>query len=95
MLEVEIESFSYSEKPILKEIAFTLKPGEHLSVLGESGCGKSTLLHLVYGLLHLENGSVHFNQKKTARSYKNPHSWRTVYETCCTGIQHYAFYNCC
>ena len=64
MLEVEIESFSYSEKPILKEIAFTLKPGEHLSVLGESGCGKSTLLHLVYGLLHLENGSVHFNQKK-------------------------------
>ncbi len=64
MLKVEIESFSYSEKPILKEIAFTMKPGEHLSVLGESGCGKSTLLHLVYGLLHLENGSVHFNQKK-------------------------------
>ncbi len=64
MLKVEINSFSYTEKPILKDIHFTLKPGEHLSILGESGCGKSTLLHLVYGLLHLESGSIHFNKKK-------------------------------
>ncbi len=64
MLEVEIDSFSYSEKPILKDIHFTLKPGEHLSILGESGCGKSTLLHLVYGLLHLEYGAIIYNEKK-------------------------------
>ncbi|OAD90958.1 ABC transporter ATP-binding protein [Aequorivita soesokkakensis] len=64
MLKVEIDSFSYSEKTILKNIHFTLKPGKHLSILGESGCGKSTLLHLVYGLLHLENGSIFFNEKK-------------------------------
>ncbi|AFL80619.1 ABC-type spermidine/putrescine transport system, ATPase component [Aequorivita sublithincola DSM 14238] len=64
MLKVEINSFSYSEKTILKDIDFTLKPGEHLSILGESGCGKSTLLHLVYGLLHLELGSIYFNDKK-------------------------------
>ncbi len=64
MLKVEIESFSYSQKIILRDIAFTLNPGEHLSILGESGCGKSTLLHLVYGLLHLENGVIFFNEKK-------------------------------
>lgn len=64
MLKVEIDSFSYSEKTILKKINFTLKPGEHLSILGESGCGKSTLLHLVYGLLHLENGAIFYNEKK-------------------------------
>lgn len=64
MLKVEIDSFSYSEKIILKNIHFTLKPGEHLSILGESGCGKSTLLHLVYGLLHLENGTIFYNEKK-------------------------------
>lgn len=64
MLKVEIDSFSYSEKTILKNVDFTLSPGEHISVLGESGCGKSTLLHLVYGLLHLEKGSIHFNGKK-------------------------------
>lgn len=70
MLKVEIDSFSYSEKTILKDVAFTLKPGEHLSVLGESGCGKSTLLHLVYGLLHLEKGSISYNEKKLLGSTK-------------------------
>jgi iron(III) transport system ATP-binding protein len=64
MLKVEIDSFSYSEKIILKDIQFKLKPGEHLSILGESGCGKSTLLHLVYGLLHLENGTIFYNENK-------------------------------
>lgn len=64
MLKVEIDSFSYFEKTILKDIAFTLKPGEHLSILGESGCGKSTLLHLIYGLLHLENGAISYNKKR-------------------------------
>lgn len=64
MLKVEIDSFSYSQKTILKDVAFTLKPGEHLSILGESGGGKSTLLHIVYGLLHLENGAIIYNEKK-------------------------------
>ncbi len=64
MLKVEIDSFSYSKKPILKNLHFTLKSGEHLSLLGESGCGKSTLLHLIYGLLHLEHGNIFYNEKK-------------------------------
>ncbi|MCG2429714.1 ABC transporter ATP-binding protein [Aequorivita xiaoshiensis] len=64
MLSVEIDSFSYTDKTILKDIYFTLKPGEHLSVIGESGCGKSTLLHLIYGLLHLDNGSIYYNDEK-------------------------------
>ncbi len=64
MLEVNIISFSYSEIQILNNISFKLEKGEHLAVLGESGCGKSTLLHLIYGLLHLENGDIHWNEKQ-------------------------------
>lgn len=64
MLKVKIDSFSYSKQPILENINFTLKAGEHLSILGESGCGKSTLLHLVYGLLPVENGAIFYNDKK-------------------------------
>lgn len=64
MLKVDIASFTYSEKAILKQIAFSLQPGEHLSVLGESGCGKSTLLHLIYGLLHLDDGSIFYNHQQ-------------------------------
>ena len=58
MLSVSIQSFAYDSKTILKDIDFELKQGKHLAVLGESGCGKSTLLHLVYGLLHLKNGTI-------------------------------------
>lgn len=64
ILKVDIDSFSYSEKTILKNIHLILKPGEHLSILGESGCGKSTLLHLIYGLLHLNNGEIFYGKNK-------------------------------
>ncbi|MDC8005159.1 ABC transporter ATP-binding protein [Aureisphaera galaxeae] len=63
MLQVHIASFSYTENEILKNISFSLNKGKHLAVLGESGCGKSTLLHLIYGLLHLEHGSLSWNSK--------------------------------
>ena len=61
MLAVDIESFAYQTDDILKNIKFQLQPGEHLAVLGESGCGKSTLLHIIYGLFHLEHGSIRWN----------------------------------
>ncbi len=64
MLQVNFHSFSYSKETILKDIQFSLKAGEHLSILGESGCGKSTLLHLIYGLLHLENGEISYSGKQ-------------------------------
>lgn len=61
MLTVQIDSFSYTDKVILKDISFKISAGEHVSILGESGCGKSTLLHIIYGLLHLENGEIFYN----------------------------------
>jgi len=58
MLTVDIRSFAYDQKEILHNISFRLKRGDHLAVLGESGCGKSSLLHVVYGLLHLNQGTI-------------------------------------
>jgi len=64
MLDVQILSFSYLETEVLNNISFQLKKGDHLAILGESGCGKSTLLHIIYGLLHLEHGSISWEGKK-------------------------------
>ena len=42
----------------LKDINFSLKKGELLSVLGPSGCGKTTLLNMIAGFLNPTAGSM-------------------------------------
>jgi ABC-type Fe3+/spermidine/putrescine transport system ATPase subunit len=64
MLKVKINTFSYDQQTVLRDMDFTLEQGQHISILGESGCGKSTLLQLIYGLLHLENGQILWKDKK-------------------------------
>ena len=42
----------------LKDLNFTLKKGELLTVLGPSGCGKTTLLNIAAGFLRPTSGSI-------------------------------------
>ena len=42
----------------LKDISFTLKKGELLTVLGPSGCGKTTLLNIAAGFLQPTAGKI-------------------------------------
>ena len=48
----------------LKNVNFTLKDGELLSVLGPSGCGKTTLLNIIAGFNHPTGGSVHLGDEE-------------------------------
>ncbi|MGB7841267.1 MAG: ABC transporter ATP-binding protein [Salinimicrobium sp.] len=54
MLRVRNLSFGYSDKPLLKNLCFTIEKGENVSIIGASGCGKSTLLQSIYGLHHVD-----------------------------------------
>lgn len=64
MLKVDNISFGYTSKEVLKNISFSANKGDYIAVIGESGCGKSTLLEIIYGLLHIEKGTVYWNDKK-------------------------------
>ena len=65
MLSVKNLSFQYQPKaPVLNDLSFQLKKGEHLCVMGESGCGKSTLLKVIYGLLDLNKGTIFWNDQE-------------------------------
>ncbi|MCB5185369.1 ABC transporter ATP-binding protein [Methylobacillus gramineus] len=42
----------------LKNINFSIREGEFISIIGHSGCGKSTVLNLIAGLLHPTEGNL-------------------------------------
>ncbi len=65
-IEIEkINKFYYSpgQKPqqILKDISFSIDPGDFVIILGESGCGKTTLLNLLAGLEAPTSGQIRVN----------------------------------
>jgi len=64
MLNIHNLSFKYDKTPVLKDINFSVKEGEHVSIIGESGSGKSTLLKLLYGELDLDEGNVYWKNNK-------------------------------
>jgi phospholipid/cholesterol/gamma-HCH transport system ATP-binding protein len=51
-------SMSFGGPPVLKNISFSVAPGETRILLGPAGVGKSVLLKLANGLLSPESGSV-------------------------------------
>ena len=42
----------------LKDLNFTIKKGELLTVLGPSGCGKTTLLNIAAGFIRPTSGTI-------------------------------------
>ena len=57
LLHYDHVDISYLGQPAIRDVSFTLGPGEILGIVGESGSGKSTLIKAAMGLLGAE-GSV-------------------------------------
>ena len=63
--KIEVKNLfkAIDSKQILKNISFTIKPEEHLVIIGGSGAGKSMLAKCILGLEDISSGSIFFDGK--------------------------------
>jgi ATP-binding cassette, subfamily B, bacterial len=54
-------NLSYIDKPVLKNISFSVKAGSKTAIIGPTAAGKSQLLYLLTNLIPPDEGSVEFD----------------------------------
>ena len=64
-LKLEHVSFKYSEsgRTVLDDISLTVKPGEHIAIVGYNGAGKTTLIKLLMRLYDPTTGNISYHDK--------------------------------
>ena len=63
MLEVRNLHAGYGRMPVLRDVSFSLNPGEILLIGGENGAGKSTLMRTIGGFITPTSGSITLDGK--------------------------------
>lgn len=84
------------ETTALKNITFSVKNNDFISIVGPSGCGKSTILNIIAGLLIPSNGNVYLDENPI-KGYNNKISymfqkdqlfdWLTVWKNVLLGLK--------
>ena len=54
---------AYDRRQVLKDISFTVSPGEAVALIGRNGCGKSTLLKILTRIIYPDRGEVDIQGK--------------------------------
>lgn len=58
-IEFRNVTFAYAdEKPVIRNISFSVRPGTRIGIQGRTGAGKSTLLSLLYRLYDPQEGQI-------------------------------------
>ena len=50
----------------IRDVSFSVKEGEFVSIIGPSGCGKSTLLSIIAGLEEKTSGEIYIEGEKVS-----------------------------
>lgn len=70
-LKIKDLHFSYKDNPVLNDVAFSIKKGDYLAVLGTNGAGKSTLLKNLNNILSPDLGKIFLNNLDTCDFSRN------------------------
>jgi ATP-binding cassette, subfamily B, bacterial MsbA len=57
-IEFERVSFSFGDKPVLRDINLTVEPGQMIALVGSSGSGKTTLTNLLLRFYDPDKGAI-------------------------------------
>jgi manganese/iron transport system ATP-binding protein len=63
MLQVRNLAVSYRKTQAVRNISFSLQPGQMTALLGPNGAGKSTLIQGILGLIPIDRGRVEWNDR--------------------------------
>ncbi|HEX6546946.1 MAG TPA: ATP-binding cassette domain-containing protein [Bryobacteraceae bacterium] len=78
IVEFQKVSMQFGDIWALRDISFTLKPGETRVIFGQAGAGKTALLKSAIGLLHPDSGEVDlFGQNVTASRERDLYTLRS------------------
>lgn len=77
ILEIRHLSKSFGSHQVLKDIDFTVHPGDVTSIIGSSGSGKSTLLRCINLLESPTSGEILFHGADITAKGVKPHAYRT------------------
>ena len=66
--------FSYGDRPVLKDVHFTIPKGKVTAIIGSNGAGKSTMFKLLERMYDPDRGHIRFGQTDVKKF--NIRSWR-------------------
>ena len=61
--ELENVSFSFNDKPIIKNLSTRILRGDRIGIMGPNGAGKTTLIRLLLGELEAQSGKINTGTK--------------------------------
>lgn len=67
-LRLEKIAKSFAHNLVLKDVHFSIEPGEVRALLGENGAGKSTMIKIIAGVYKPDSGNIYIDEKEVTIS---------------------------